>query len=549
MAFQQQDASLLFKHLQALIDVELFTIPLYLTAANSVSTTLPSSDPVRPLQSLAVSVAVQEMYHLQQACNLCNAFNITPVIPKLTLPAEQAILVPHLDPNNQAFYAKLANLPSAITEMIEVETPDPSGKPVTPTPDVTYQSIADLYSATLQLLSQYWATFQNVPAQLDPHFSPDHNQVAYGAFPTRFNYNAIKVRTDVFNTINAITDQGEGSTVAPAQPFQYGTNGKVLPQYQGSKSDRFYTQDTYTHYNRFEQIRDGLQTIPESAFYWPNGQKSQDLPSWAPSRDVLQNAINTIWSFLLDTLQAGFQSGHLREDNKAQPQLPGFNSAMVSFKYLLPMMWQYGACPSFVYSEGMTADKVQAAMDQVDPWCLFHWDAKTAAFRVEHKDQLNACQGLNDCAGRGWGLLSTQPGDGACATAETHTCVGSNACTNQGGCGYFSSDVNGNTLPGSEQWIPGQNSGANTGGCQTPIATRQVFHKYDASDFVFPPNNTPDPTLVPYAGTPVWDRARALLAQKLNVQADQLPQPRSAQGEGVNYDGTQRRTNTVPSST
>lgn len=537
MTFRQEDARLLFKHLQALIDVELFTIPLYLTASNSTRTTADAS--AQQLQMLATSVAVQEMYHMQQACNLANSFSVTPEIPRLSLKAGEKILVPHLDPGNRAFYAQLGNLPDTIDAMIQVESPDDSGEPVVPNEAVTYRSIADLYEATLKLLADYWREFEKVPASLDPHFTPNHRQVGYGAFPSRFRFNQIKQRPDVLETINAITDQGEGDTVAPPNsPYKYGTDGKVLPPYQGSQSDRFYKADLLTHFRRFNDIKEGLGANPQGNYYQANGIKSGDLPSWAAPLETIQDAINTIWSFLLDILQTGFASGHLPENNPKHPKLPGFNSTMVSFKYLIPMVWQYGACPSFIYRENVTAQDVQNAMDAVDPWCLFHWDAVTAQFRTEHADQLNACQGLNDCSGRGWGAISTEPGNGACATADTHTCVGSNTCSHQGGCGYFSDDGNNHPLPESEQWIPGQNTGTSSGGCQTPIATRQVFHHYDPMPF---------PDLASLEGTSVWDRARALMAQKLKVS--QLPAPVSKKVGNVNYDGDQRRANTTPSST
>jgi len=448
MAFLKRDAELLFKHLQALIDVELFTIPLYLTAASSVSSSAAdASSEIQSLQQEAVSVAVQEMYHLQQACNLCNAFDVSPVIPQLELQAGVKTLVPHLDPNDQPFYAELGNLPAVISALIEVEAPDDDPKPVTPNEQVTYRSIADLYKATLELLANYLNTFAQTPAALDPYFDPGHKQVGYGAFPTRFNFNQIKTRADVMNTINAITDQGEGTLVAPQNsPFLFGSDGKVRPEYQGLPADRFVKWDIYTHYWRFTDIQSKLAGVPASSFYSGNGQKSPDLPSWAPPLATLQSAMTTIWSYVLDVMQSGFAAGNLPVNNPSDPSLPGFNSAMIAFKYLIPMVWQYGAVPSFAYTSGVTAQDVQKAMDAVDPWCLYHWDAKSSQVRAQYPNDLNVCQGLNVCAGRGWGGIATAAGNGACALADTHTCTGSNSCNGQGGCGYFSS-LDGKTLP------------------------------------------------------------------------------------------------------
>jgi hypothetical protein len=544
MAFQKPDAELLYQHLQALIDVELFTIPFYLTAASSVSSSAADSNSdVQALQQEAVSVAVQEMYHLQQACNLCNAFDVTPRIPHLEIEAGVKTPVPHLDPNNAPLVAELGNLPAVIAALIAIEAPDDSPDPVVPNEKVIYRSIADLYKATLELLAAYLRTFERIPAALDPFFDPGHNQIGYGAFPQRFNYNQIQTRLDVMNTINAITDQGEGTIVAPKNsPFLFGSDGKVRPEYQGLPADRFVQWDVYTHYWRFEDINTKLASVAPSNFYQDNGQKSPDLPAWAPPLATIQSAITTIWSFLLDTMQAGFASGNLPANNTAKPALPGFNSAMIAFKYLIPMVWQYGAVPSFTYTGGVTAEQVQNAMDAVDPWCLFHWDAASSAVRAQYPNDLNTCQGLNICAGRGWGGIATAAGNGACALADTHTCTGSNSCTGQGGCGYFSSLSDGTLLPPSEQWVPGQNTGAGSGGCQTPVATKQVFHNYPDSSFP-----TGYEYLEPLRTTFVWDRARALLAQKLGVES--LPTPIAKTMDDIDYDGTKRRAAVTPSST
>jgi len=542
MLFKQSDADLLDAHLQALMQVELFTIPFYLTAASSISTSAAEgSTALQSLQQEVVSVAVQEMYHLQQASNLCNAFSVDPALEPLSLPAGQEILVPHLDPNNMKFYVKMGNLPDVIAGMIQVEEPDPDPGPVTPNKDVTYRSIADLYAATLELLSEYFTVYGKLPAALDPYFDPGRQQIGYGAFPTRFNYNQILTRVDALHSINAITDQGEGNLVAPENlGLLYGTDGKVREEYQGLESDRFVKWDVYTHFWRFNDVNAQLAKLPSGSFYTGDGTKSPDLPSWAPPLATLQSAMTTIWSFLFDQLAEGLKTGNLPPTNP-DPSLPGFNNTMIAFKYLIPMVWQYGVVPSFNYTAGVTGQQAQDAMDQVDPYCLFHWDAKSAGIRAANPDKLNACQGLNLCAGLGWGGVATAAANGACALADTHTCVGSNTCSLQGGCGYFSSNSKG-LLPPEEQWIPGANTGAETGGCQTPISPRQVFHDYPDSKF---PEGWED--LKPLRNTGVWDRARSLMAMKLNVSS--LPTPLSGSSNSVDYDGTKRRAAVTPSST
>lgn len=46
----------------------------------------------------------------------------------------------------------------------------------------------------------------------------------------------------------------------------------------------------------------------------------------------------------------------------------------------------------------------------------------------------NVCRGLNTCKGKGKGDHECA-GQGACATAEKHSCGGHNTCKGQGGCG------------------------------------------------------------------------------------------------------------------
>ncbi|MBL8149251.1 MAG: hypothetical protein JNN15_04920, partial [Blastocatellia bacterium] len=277
-------------------------------------------------------------------------------------------------------------------------------------------------------------------------------------------------------------------------------------------------------------------------FYKGDGEKSPDLPEWAPDFETLQSALNTLWSYIVDLLEDGLRKGTLSTVNN-NPKVPGFNDVMISFKYLIPMIWQWGHVPSFIYRTGVTAEEAQSALDKVDPWSLFHWDEKTADIRAKYPDKKNSCQGLNECTGLGWGGIATEKGNGACATADLHTCQGSNSCSLQGGCGFLST-VNGKSLPPSEQWIPGENQGSQAGGCQTPIATTQVFDR----NAEIPTNWPPDAQkrLEGLRATSVWDEARQLFAQREKI--DNLPTPISKQEGDINYDGTKRRSNVVPTS-
>lgn len=563
--FSQEDYGLLQKHLQAQVEVEFLTVPFYLTAVYSFtqdalnSTLNWDNTTLYDLQQRTLSVAVQEMYHLQLACNLANAFNVTPTIPQAVLAAGTPITIPHLAPGGVPLTTELGNLPAVIEAMVEIETPDPNSTYPPPNADVVYDSISDLYHATLTLLARYLLAYAQTPAALDPNFSPNRYQVAWGAFENRYTYNKIANRGDVPRLANAITDQGEGHLVSPelqlAAPrvsaevstvFKFGEGGNVLPEYQPTPGSRFYQYDGLTHYARFEQIKAVVQSPPivPAFFYQTGGTASPDLPSWAPSYQTVQDSLNTIWSYLVDVMQTGFGTGTLSD-------IPSFGDAMLSVKYLAPLIWQWGYCPSYEYRTGVTAEEAQDAMDAADPLCLFHWDKVTIKIREEYPDKKNTCEGLNQCAGLGWGGLGTQVGDGACATADLHTCQGTNSCKFQGGCAYLSS-VEKKLLPTYEQWIPGVNQCKSMGGCQVPIATLQVFDSTADLNQVQPPPVTrlQDLQATKAKATTVWDEARSLLQIMNNVHrelsgenASTLPDPLSKQvSGGTDYDGKKRRT-------
>src|SRR5690348_3900259 len=145
--FTREDVELLERHLKAIVAVESLTVPLYLGAVYSFTDEAlgytadrGESYPLYTLQQTVLSVAVQEMYHLQLACNLCNAFQVTPEIPKSRLEAGADIVVPHIEEDGKPIVTRLGNVPLAIQSFIDIE--EPAAKPsTTPNKAVVYDSI------------------------------------------------------------------------------------------------------------------------------------------------------------------------------------------------------------------------------------------------------------------------------------------------------------------------------------------------------------------------------------------------------------------------
>ncbi|MCW5649394.1 MAG: hypothetical protein KIS62_06605 [Ramlibacter sp.] len=574
--FSTNDAKLLKAHLQAIVKVEFMTIPLYLTAVYSFTEAAlaysPDQGKTTPLydaQQEVLSVAVQEMLHLQLASNICNAFGVTPQIPQINVKPGQVIVVPHLEPTpGKPFTTTIGNLPDVMAALIAIEKPAGGSFPP-PNKEVIYQSIADLYHATLVLLNRYMRAYGGVAPEDDPHFRPNNKQVNYATFKSTYPMiPTIATRADVNTAANAITDQGEGGLVAQSAGglFRSAPSGDVLPQFQPVAGSRFARWGALSHYTRFVDVQAvvtkyqghsgtaksaPVPTLPsgQPMFYAANNVKSADLPSWAPSATALQKSASTIWSFLTDTMQKGFAKGTLEAGSGQTATSPGFNDAMLAFKYITPMLWQWGKVIGYQYSAGATGADAQKAMDTADPLSLFHWDETTAKLRAKWAKggvALNACQGLNECSGRGWGGIATQKGDGACATADLHTCGGNNDCSAQGGCGFLSSLPGTGVLGPADQWIPGENVGKATGGCQTPIGPKQVFDRTAAASINAQTGEgwTPEAkaALIQMIGKPVWDQARTLFATRNKITS--LPTPQSSK----QFNGTNRRAAVAPTS-
>ncbi|AVP97282.1 hypothetical protein C7S18_08785 [Ahniella affigens] len=570
----------LHAHLSAICAVEFYTIPLYLTATYSFSVaTGNSSYQYVPkencnggsskqnlffwIQQKSLSVAVQEMYHLQCASNIANAVGFSPQLDPSIF--DWTGPVPHL-PSVKG--VGLNNLPATLDVLIGIETPAEGGFPP-PNMEVAYDSISALYHATLVLLDKavlLEELFPLEPGPVIPNAVPNQqteapNQMDYLTFQSRYIYTVVKCKRDIAHLANAVSFQGEGAGVVQdfatrfpnlakvLQQGDDGSNGMIPTQYQSAPHSRFAAWDCTSHYDRFVALKATLdgnvdydaavaQLPAQRTVFNALNAEDPDRPNWVASPGALDTCINLAYSRTLDIINQGMKTG-----GGLDPATPGggftFTEVMTSFKYLIPQLWQWGQVPSFSYVPGVTDDQLQAAFDEADPLCLYHWDAVTAEIRKGGEKDMNVCQGLNTCKGLGWGGLGTKAGDGACATADIHTCVGGNTCTHLGACGFIATDKQNQPLPCEDLYVPGANSCKGKGGCQVPISDKQLF----SADL---PSTCTGRDVK--KGDSVWQEARKLFAKAQNVANLPAPNSQHANG-GVNYDGTARRAAVTPTST
>jgi len=445
------------KTLNLAIAVELFTIPVYLSAASSIkkehrqvkdipvtikdgTKITPVSDKIKTEEfsayNVILSVAVQEMFHLTLACNLCNSLGFRP-----------NIVAPDLDNPPTCLSGIIGmpvkgNLTELIDTMVAIEKPDekyvePPSDPLQPAGPTTYQeqydSIGDMYHALAYGVKEHWK----------------YDAVNDAFQKTNFE-NKYKGVKQVFRTLDealigmaCITEQGEGIGLGKFMSPGY------IPSSAGAM---FHDLDEVDHWHRFLDIQKYLKnnTIPQ---YQSDLGGTPSLAEQKAAENLRQN-----YSLLIQQMHYNFRSTN-PVDLRGMQQTMTYSTEV----------WENGGVPQW--------DTILPK-----PWPIVF--------------NPHSCQGLNECKGQGYGNTGTGAGDGACATANTHGCTTTNECAGQGGCGYPGKV----SIGGADEWKPRENSCKSLGGCMSPISPDQYFPSGVAGN--------------PNAGKNVWEVAREMFKVK-----------------------------------
>lgn len=303
----------LHKHLQAAVDLEIWTIPFYMSAMYSVVDR--TSDAFQLIQT----VVNQEMLHAQLAANLANAFGLS---PSVDAPKYKGKRIPHLDfkldkhdPRKQfsPYSAEIGPLDTKrINAMCLIEYPEwDTGDVPDFRDDVTeYGSIGEFYDAL-----QYGITL------LKDDLHGGVNQVDYfSAF-----YDGVPSLTVTESgdqglrqanlLINIIRDQGEGTNRK---------DDEVRPPYQNTADDSW---PELAHYDKFLRIRDN----PAKELIYPTKEKLT-----REDREIRDHLVSTFTEFrkTLELLFAGRNPG-------------GFIPLMISVGAGIQNCWKHGVTPRF----------------------------------------------------------------------------------------------------------------------------------------------------------------------------------------------------------
>ena len=329
----------LYVNLQAAVDVELWTIPLYLTALYSIQS-VSSGDPQNypSYAKLIESVVIEEMLHLQLAYNVCNALGYS---PQMNFPVySEAEGIPFLKVNVPAKYqdyeVELGGFDiNQLKLFCVVELPEPSTTPDWST-QTKYNSIGELYQALEIAIRNLWSHLY-VGDQKN-----DKQQKNFSDYIKKFK--AGDGFSQIVNTLDtalaameAIVGQGEGNPNGNEIPEQ----DQPPPPQEGKDYDPSDFDPQDSHFVKFNKALQFIETNTSDVEITypliPNPNKEQLAKQVTAIIDLEQS-----FSSFLQQLKSGF--------NTPQPgnQMPGsFYKSMFSMQTKITAVWQAGAVPSF----------------------------------------------------------------------------------------------------------------------------------------------------------------------------------------------------------
>lgn len=309
-------------HLQHAIDLEFWTIPLYLTTLYSIrdiEKKKPQQYP--PAAKLILSVVVQEMLHLEIACNLSNALGHH---PKFHCPHYGDLRsIPFIHPLKHSLPQHLQDYPVGLGPLdIErlklfcvIEFPA-STENIQWEKQKSYHSIAELYVALQQALPHLWDEY---------YVGDERNTKQKETFKEYHNTDgrshgfsqSVNSLATALNAIEAVVEQGEGANETYV-PAAFRPHNDV---------DEALKEDRLSHYQKFKSLLHHHKHLPH--VHEPVNKATRE-----------QDVLDKLFRQLLAGLDESF--------NSPGPEMsPGFWDNMYAIRYAISNVWKAGACPQF----------------------------------------------------------------------------------------------------------------------------------------------------------------------------------------------------------
>lgn len=312
----QWDLEALYGHFQSAVDLELWTIPFYLSALYSIED--PSSDAYQLVQS----VVYEEMLHVQLAGNVANAYGYSPTFRP---PVYRGRKVPHLafrldtpNPTEEfsPYSAEIGPLDELrINAMCLIEYPEWDTER---TPDLRPR--VEQYGS----IGEFYVALRLGMAELREHVRGRRRQVDYfRSFFHDLPRQTVDLDGDAgfrqaLALVDVITDQGEGQTRGDAD----------VPVEARNTADGF--EESWTHFRKFLTIR--------ASGKFPKTYDGVASPEPGSPGHRAQDRLRQDFAAFLEMLQAMFAG---------DAEIDGFGSLMARLGGDVLTCWQRGAIPKF----------------------------------------------------------------------------------------------------------------------------------------------------------------------------------------------------------
>jgi len=323
------DKTDLDRHLQHALNLELWTIPLYLTALYSIRDLPKSKHAEFPKAAkLIFSVVIQEMLHAEIITNLSHALGYS---PKFKCPSyDESKGIPFIHPPSHSLPDDLKGYkvkPQALNReslklFCAIEMPHPR-KEIVWEHESKYNSQPELYEALRLGVASLWNTCyvgENKNTKQKNNFKEYHNQ--HGKQHC-FSIN-INSRETALKAVEAIIEQGEGadSKHVPADFRPHVITDEIV-------FDAAWFKGNLSHYQKFRILLHSCHKLP------PVYEERITEESATANETMIRSYLN-FWN----EMEINFNS----EGNDMRPS---FWKEMWELGNSIAAVWESGMCPDF----------------------------------------------------------------------------------------------------------------------------------------------------------------------------------------------------------
>ncbi|MDI5986470.1 ferritin-like domain-containing protein [Halomonas sp. M4R5S39] len=277
---------------QLALQVEFTTIPVYLSALYSISDT--GSHAYQTLRS----VAMEEMFHVNQAANIIVALGALPKFTGDAVPTFPGYL-PQANPNTTPMVGLFRASPDVFANVFAaIESPAQYGAP--PQGD-NYDSIAQLYGALIAAVN----TYPGNPFSTTDVPGRQRTNIYLGKFGG--NVNEVVDKESFHVAVNEIVEQGEG-TVPPEKPLvpveSFGTYNHYGKRTDGTYGPILGTPYEMSHFLKFREVSLDSANFPATLPIISNPDSS-DYTNQRAKR--LSDSFDHRYSLMLRAFEAAFK--------------------------------------------------------------------------------------------------------------------------------------------------------------------------------------------------------------------------------------------------